>query len=607
MNIRWRISVALIQIALLCGTAWWAVGTPIPLETWFISGALGVVLALQFAEPFFTRPTDALLSGVSIALLVVTSGFPGWAVAWWVVFAYATLGCLVAIVSLVAPHESPDGRVAGPGRRAFYLVGAFAGKYQYSAIFLVAVMSVEEPAAFALDRSLIAIGGWAVVLAISAVRWDRLLTPGKPRARDPEAVSITAPARISVLGPDLGAALGAEVSLIAGRLGPAPGRVVRRTPHEAGVVTEVQLEDARVAEALLGRKVKAAPADQSDDGVLGVVAPGTTDMELVFDPLGDIEVGDPVWSQSADQRDVLFQVTALKIAEARESAAVSVDYVRAIAAQVGEVSPDGSISESKRILPPGALIRRSGSNPTVAQSPERRVLLGTVKGTELPVWIDPGVLVKGHTAILGMTGMGKSTFTKRLARELAKEYPVVILDQTGEYRELCLPAQTDTELSTPGMVLKDLDGAPAPHKAALSVLRKLESLGRAEYQATRVRRRVLIIEEAHQFVPEPSMLSYNQEGRDEAVQFGLLMMQVRKFGVSVILISQRTAVVAKSALSQCENIIAFKSVDQTGLDYFESFGGKVARQLLPRIGVGHAVAMGPAISLRTPVAVEVSQ
>lgn len=85
------------------------------------------------------------------------------------------------------------------------------------------------------------------------------------------------------------------------------------------------------------------------------------------------------------------------------------------------------------------------------------------------------------------------------------------------------------------------------------------------------------------------------------------MMQVRKFGVSVILISQRTAVVAKSALSQCENIIAFKSVDQTGLDYFESFGGKVARQLLPRIGVGHAVAMGPAISLRTPVAVEVSQ
>ena len=61
----------------------------------------------------------------------------------------------------------------------------------------------------------------------------------------------------------------------------------------------------------------------------------------------------------------------------------------------------------------------------------------------------------------------------------------------------------------------------------------------------------------------------------------------------MILVSQRTAVVAKSALSQCENIIAFKSVDHTGLDYLEAFGGSSARELLPRLAVGRHLRWAP--------------
>jgi DNA helicase HerA-like ATPase len=74
------------------------------------------------------------------------------------------------------------------------------------------------------------------------------------------------------------------------------------------------------------------------------------------------------------------------------------------------------------------------------------------------------------------------------------------------------------------------------------------------------------------------------------------MMQVRKYGITILLVSQRTAVVAKSALSQCENLIAFKNVDQTGLEYLEAILGADARHALPALQQGEALAFGPAIS-----------
>jgi hypothetical protein len=82
-------------------------------------------------------------------------------------------------------------------------------------------------------------------------------------------------------------------------------------------------------------------------------------------------------------------------------------------------------------------------------------------------------------------------------------------------------------------------------------------------------------------------------------------MQVRKYGITLALVSQRTAVVAKSALSQCENVIAFKSVDQTGLDYLEAVLGSQARDLLPNLQQGEALVCGPAMSSDYPVAITV--
>jgi len=117
--------------------------------------------------------------------------------------------------------------------------------------------------------------------------------------------------------------------------------------------------------------------------------------------------------------------------------------------------------------------------------------------------------------------------------------------------------------------------------------------------------RTVLIEEAHQFIPEPASLTFGPE-RDAAYQLGILVMQVRKYGISMVLVSQRTAVVAKSALTQCENIIAFRSIDKTGLEYMEEVAGPNVRRLLPSLRQGEAVVLGPAFSSEAPVAVTVA-
>lgn len=195
----------------------------------------------------------------------------------------------------------------------------------------------------------------------------------------------------------------------------------------------------------------------------------------------------------------------------------------------------------------------------------------------------------------------------RIARSLAKNSRVTILDQTGEYigkRGMPPYQQAHDVLDTGLSVFEPAVGKVAANEA-LTLLRRLIGVAAQEYAEGVPRSRVVIIDEAHQFVPEPAGLGFNAPGRDASFQFGLLMMQVRKYGITIVLISQRTAVVAKSALSQCETLIAFKNVDQTGLDYLEAILGSEARRLLPTLEQGQAVVFGPAVTSDAPVAVQV--
>lgn len=60
--------------------------------------------------------------------------------------------------------------------------------------------------------------------------------------------------------------------------------------------------------------------------------------------------------------------------------------------------------------------------------------IGSIPGTNYPVILNKELAVTHHTAILGVTGAGKSVFARNLIREIASDSTkVIIVDLTGEY------------------------------------------------------------------------------------------------------------------------------------------------------------------------------
>ncbi|MCK4821451.1 DUF87 domain-containing protein [bacterium] len=304
---------------------------------------------------------------------------------------------------------------------------------------------------------------------------------------------------------------------------------------------------------------------------------------------------------------VLYQISSAEV----ERLSVKNDstlIVRVVANQIGCFNQRTSFLERHRWVPePGASVTEPSTTlGTGLAIPENYLKLGSIIGTEVPVFINSELACEGHLAILGMTKMGKTSLAVRLAEILSNNQRVVVLDQTGEYKDKRdLPPYQKTDLSNIGLCVQEPPDNAIAADFAFNFLSEVVSVAKEEYSQGNPLNRVLLVDEAHQFIPEPTGLGFNAPGRDSSYKFGIMMMQIRKYGISIILVSQRTAVVGKSSLSQCENIIAFRNVDQTGLDYIEAIAGAGVRKLLPQLKQGEALVFGQAMSTDGAVAVKI--
>ena len=127
---------------------------------------------------------------------------------------------------------------------------------------------------------------------------------------------------------------------------------------------------------------------------------------------------------------------------------------------------------------------------------------------------------------------------------------------------------------------------------------------RSEYLSSTRVERLICLEEAHGFIPEWNFTSKPEA--DASALTARYMMQARKFGLSFMVVSQRTAVVSKSALSQCESYVVFRTLDDTSLSYIEGIVGPVAREVLPSLARHHALCFGPAFNAERPVVVRLA-
>lgn len=607
MSIQWRIAILAVQLLILGVATFLASGQPYSAATWFFAGLFAVAINPQILEPYYARPQDVLVNSIIFGLLFLTTDKTTTAVGWNILASAILLFFVLALFSILAGAGRSKGRLVGIAKACRTISQTASARLVFSSVFFLSVYEQYPPPNI---EFWLLVACWAMILFIGKVNWQKIIATAEGKVPTAMAQGMIGPSSIMLSAPEV-PEIGTWIAL-SGKI-KTEGVVIKRVRRPEDTWGQIHIADQNKCEAILqGEEFDLRIIEKPRGKLMGSVDEGSTDRFLRFVVTQPQEVGGVVAVPIRGKKDhVIFQLSSGFI-ERLDVKGGSHLVVRAQANQLGRFDTESMRFVKHRwVPPPGAPVWGGDviSVPKETNNPDNSLLLGHVIGTQVPIFLDCSAASEGHVAILGMTKMGKSTLAERIARELGEKRRVTILDQTGEYvNKKGFPRYDKTVKSDePGACVYEPKTGDIPAQRALDFMEYIVKEAVEEYKKGTPAPRTVIIDEAHQFIPEPAGLGFGAPGREQSYKIGLLMMQIRKYGISVILISQRTAVVAKSALSQCENLIAFRSVDQTGLDYLDAIAGGDVRNFLPQLQQGEALVFGPAISSDSAVGIEVAK
>jgi ABC-type multidrug transport system fused ATPase/permease subunit len=592
-HIRWirrvRFIQAILAIGVLAAASWLAASAPF--AQWWFWVAVGTVVAIAIVEPYFTGATAALVFGIAALGTAISAKHDG-VMPLWVAYVFLALGIVMSSVITLLANDGPlhDG--------AQWISRRFGRPIWLGLTALVIEMLRMASHGSSSGAIHLAFGTLlAVILAVPP--WYQILLLTGTTAGGIATAETAVEPNLLLLATENRLASGTVVEVVG--TGTSRGVVVGNLAHKAGNRTQVALEKPwhEVVQAS-GQPCEIRMFADPPEPPLAVVSEGTTERSLCIKPFGRISVGETVYvrDERTDQKH-LYQITSLELVrESWDSSTVIEQRARAV--MLGSIQ-SGSLTFAPSLPMPYSLVYKASS--VTAALPNGYERIGIIAGTGVPFGISVSHLRTHHLAILGMSGMGKSTISHRIVSFLEDESVVIAVDGTGEYRTRhdMLPWNDSVGLSTVGSWVYEPRGVPA--QKASEFIQKVMSAASTEYQGGRPSLRTILIEEAHSFLPEWNFTSSRNES-DYVSSSCRCILQARKFGLSFILISQRTAVITKSALSQCESYIVFRTLDETSLQYIEGVLGHDFRETVSGLSRYQAACVGPAFSTTTPVVVD---
>ena len=285
--------------------------------------------------------------------------------------------------------------------------------------------------------------------------------------------------------------------------------------------------------------------------------------------------------------------------------------------------------------------------------------IGVIPNTNYPIILDKELAVTHHTAILGVTGCGKSVFARNLIKNIANDdTKVVIVDLTGEYKKrfenissIVDDANSQSAFQAIERIAsekakfanqqdkKTIENSENAIKSAFndSIKTFLQSnknlsvfeipditnnsdildytkwffwslFNTAKTENSFGKRVCVVLEEAHTIIPELSTMGVSDFASKATVNsIAQIALQGRKYNIGFIVIAQRTANVSKTVLTQCNSIIAFKSLDKTSCDFLSNYMGQEFINILPSLKFRTAIAVGKAFKSTIPMIFEVPE
>lgn len=328
------------------------------------------------------------------------------------------------------------------------------------------------------------------------------------------------------------------------------------------------------------------------------------------------------------------------------------------AVQLGEYDPARGFSKFAWLPEMNAPVFFSGSDEfDVSDLDDSEIEIGRLPGVSVPIKAKFEDLVTHHIAVLGSTGTGKTEFAFDVIESLLdKGVKVLCVDFTGDYRTRFADKYNTTALGPTEAQGSDLEAKlfdvetgkfnAADEKRVLhEALQSMRATAEAEiqsfitsadsklaifelaeiansqaslritelYLSSAMRyakanrdfgKLLIVLEEAHTIVPESRGAGFDFPTQAIVSRIGQIALQGRKYGIGLMVISQRTALVSKTILSQCNAFFVFSLLDATSISFLESVFSAQQTRLIPNLKRFHALIGGKSLSAERPVVID---
>lgn len=601
-------------------------------DFWFIAGILLILLLSLVDQPHFSKDANVFVNATTawVSLFVVDFSDRN---GLWLMFAAWSAYLLVSSCVLMLLRNRPLAR-EGSGIQFFSRINRAIGRPEaiFSAFFLWGVfIQFSYPGDTIPINALLLFWAVFMILRVPAIASaiESLLVR---RQADCDTVAgllvaIHSPRIAEVqFSPELPQHLsGHEVTLRLGHGGIAAEGTIFDDRVTAGQrVGRIHLSKFcdRWPEVSKGDKIlvefKTPPSEKVDRCPLGVVCPGSSIGELILDLDPRIELHEgQVVTVLHSGRESYYQIVGARVIEAPLQDGNVSQGVRVVCGQLGLWESNRATFEPIDWVPPaGELVELclDNSSKTV---PKERAIVGAVPSSSFPIHVGIEDSITHNTALIGVTGSGKSYLAFHLIESyLDAGIKVLILDITRQHYQF-LKHRKPTALKDKSEVadwMDDPDALLGIHQFATAVggfpkatadyveAAFVHLQGKVKLKAGSDAPAALcvVMEEAHALVPE-----WNQVAQSSDVQqvnrTARIVLQGRKFGLGSLLITQRTANVTKTILNQCNTIFALRSFDQTGLDFLKNYMGEAYSHSISTLPQFTAILVGKASSSARPI------
>ncbi len=286
---------------------------------------------------------------------------------------------------------------------------------------------------------------------------------------------------------------------------------------------------------------------------------------------------------------------------------------------------------------------------------ENEFVVGKIPNTSFGIPLVLDDLIEYHSAVLGITGTGKTELVFDIIRNtLDRGTKVFCVDFTGEYKPrldsykpnlIGLSTEQVKKLEESLFAVETGTYGAKDERAALQkfleevkpeikkqiedfILDDKKRLGlfelteitntKATLRTTemylsaimdwarenrKAQQMLIVLEEAHTIIPEVYGSGFDADTKWVVGRIGQIALQGRKYGVGLLLVSQRTALVSKTILSQCNTYLTHALVDKTSLDYLNGVYSAEHVRIIPNLRMGEFLAHGKAVKSERPLVI----